>query len=228
MRTLLLLSCLAVSGCESAADVIAKHKAGVEKTLVTLAALQPKVAAAEPLTEAKVKPANVVLEGAAPNAMFVYADDLKRPGEAAAVRLRTLDSAPLLQCGSLLHRQQYFNDPITRVAPSVAEQYLTACEKLQYALIIREVEFVAPELSLEARKFRPALYRAEVLAFDLKTGELLGGFPIAAKNDDSVMLLDGDADHVKRLLSNLEATVFTALRDGARQAFPGSLPPAKK
>lgn len=229
MRTLLLLSCLALCSCESAADVIAKHRAGVEKTFAALSALQPKVAAAEPLTEAKVKAAPVLLEGGAgSNAMFVYADDLKKPGEPASVRLRTLDSAPLLHCGSLLNKQQYFNDGITRVAPSVAEAYLKACERLQYALVIREVEFVPPELSLETKKFKPALYRAEVLVFDLKTGDLLGGFPITATNEASVMLLDGDADHVKRLLSNLESTVFNALREGARQAFPGSLPPPKK
>ena len=218
-----------MSGCESAADVIAKHRAGVEKTFRALNALQPKVAATEPFLEAKVKAAPVVLEGgAASNAMFVYADDLTKPGEPASVRLRTLDSAPLLQCGSLLNKQQYFNDGITRLAPSIVESYLTACERLQYALVIREVEFVPPELSLETKQFKPALYRAEVLAFDLKTGALLGGFPITAKNDESVRLLDGDADHVKRLLSNLEAVVFNALRDGARQAFPGSLPPPKK
>lgn len=228
MRTLLLLSCLALAGCESAADVISKHRAGVEKTLSALRALQPKVAAAEPVTEAKVKAVPVVIEGSAPNAMFVYADDLKKPGEAASVRLRTLDSVTLLHCGSLLNTQHFFDDAITRVAPSVAEQYLTNCEKLQYALVIREVEFVPPKLSLETRKFKPALYRAEVLVFEVKTGELLGGFPLIATNEASVMLLDGDADHLKRLLTNLESTVFNALREGARQAFPGSLPPPKK
>ncbi len=228
MRTLLLLACLALPGCQSAADVTAKHRAGVEKTFAALSALQPKVAAAEPVSEAKVKAAPLVLEGSLPNAMFVYADDLKKPGEAASVRLRTLDSVPLLQCGALLGKQHYFGDSITRVAPSVAEQYLVACEKLQYALVIRELEFVPPELSLETKKFKSALYRAEVLVFEVKTGALLGGYPLAAKNEDSVMLLDGDADHVKRLLSNLESTVFNALREGARQAFPGSLPAPKK
>lgn len=64
-----------------------------------------------------------------------------------------------------------------------------------------------------------------MLAFDLGDGALLGGFIVNAKNEDSVMLLDGDADRTKRLLSNLESTVFSALREGARAAIPGSLPP---
>lgn len=229
MSRLLLLPCLCLFGCESVTDVISKHRAGVEKNFTRIQALQPKVAAAEPITTAKVRAAPVVLEGSSSsesNAMFIYADDLPRPGQAQPVRLRTLDSVPLLQCGALLSRQTYFNDSITRPMPSVAESYLTACERLKYVLIIREVEFAAPQLSLETKKFSTGVYRAEVLAFDLSSGELNGGFPFAARNDESVMLLDGDADHTRRLLGNLESTVFSALREATRKAFPGSLPPA--
>lgn len=228
MSRLLLLPCLCLLGCESFTDVIAKHRAGVEKNFTRIQALQPRVAAAEPITTAKVKPAPVVLEGSGTtesNAMFIYADDLQRPGEARPVRLRTLDSVPLLQCGSLLSRQTYFNDSITRPMPSTVEGYLTACERLKYVLVIREVEFAPPQLSLETKKFSTGVYRGEVLAFDLSSGELLGGFSFAAKNDASVMLLDGDADHTRRLISNLDSTAFSALREATRQAFPGSLPP---
>jgi hypothetical protein len=227
MRPLLLTLCLCLAGCESVGDVVGKRRAAVEKKLAAIQALQLP---AEPITEAKVKPAPLVLErskgGPESNAMFIYADDLPKPGEAKAVHLRTLDSAPLLQCGSLLSKQTYFGDSITRPMPSVVDGYLGACERLQYVLVIRLVEFKPPELSLETKKFASGLYRAEVLAFELKTGELLGGFPVVAKNEDSVMLLDGDADHSKRLISNLESTVFSALREAARKAFPGSLPPA--
>ncbi len=229
MRRLLLLPCLCLIGCESVTDVIAKHRAGVEKNLTRIQALQPRVAAAEPITTAKVKAAPVVLEGSGStesNAMFIYADDLPKPGQAQAVRLRTLNSVPLLQCGALLAKQTYFNDSITRPMPSVAQSYLTACERLKYVLIIREVEFAPPQLSLETRKFSTGVYRGEVLAFDLSSGDLLGGFPFAAKNDEKVMLLDGDADHTRRLISNLDSTVFSALREATRRAFPGSLPPA--
>ena len=163
--------------------------------------------------------------------MFFLTDNLNKkiqlpkPGEARPVHLRTLDSAPLLQCGSLLTTQKYVGDSITRPAPSVVEQYLSACERLEYVLVIRKLEFTEPELSLETKQFKSGKYRAEILAFELSSGELLGGFTISAKNEDSVMLLDGDASHVKRLITNLESTTFNALRDGARQAFPGSLPP---
>lgn len=225
MRPLLLTLCLCLAGCESVGDVVNKRRSGVQKRLAAIQALKLP---AEPVAEVKVKPAPLVLErssgGPESNAMFVYAEDLAKPGEARAVHLRTLDSAPLLQCGSLLSKQTYFGDSITRPMPSVVDGYLGACERLQYVLVIRLVEFKPPELSLETKKFVSGLYRAEVLAFDLKSGALLGGFPVVAKNEDSVMLLDGDADHTKRLISNLESTVFSALREGARKAFPGSLP----
>jgi hypothetical protein len=156
--------------------------------------------------------------------MFIYAEDLPKPGDARPVHLRTLDSAPLLQCGSLLATQKYFGDSVSRPSPSVLEQYLSACERLKYVLVIRMLEFTLPELSLETKQFKSGKYRAEILAFELQSGEYLGGYTISAKNEDSVMLLDGDASHVKRLITNMESTTFTALRDGARQAFPGSLP----
>lgn len=227
MRPVLLL-CLCLLGCESVPEVIAMHRAGVEKNLARLQALQPRLAAIEPGTAPRVKAAPIVLEQsgqAASNAMFIYAEDLPRPGEAKAVHLRTLDSAPLLQCGSLLSKQTYFGDAFTRPRPSVVESYLTACERLKYALVIRLLEFTPPQLSLETRKFVSGRYQAEVLAFDLSDGSLLGGFLVNAKNEDSVMLLDGDAEHSKRLISNLESTVFSAIREGARTALPGSLPP---
>lgn len=227
MRSLLLLPWLLL-GCESVPDVIAKHRSGVEKTFARIQALQPRVAAVEPGTAPKMKSAPLVLEQsgkAESNAMFIYAEDVPQPGEAKAVHLRTLDSAPLLQCGSLLATQRYFVDAFTRPVPSVVESYLTACERLKYVLVIRLIEFVPPQLSLETKKFVSGRYQAEVLAFDLSDGALLGGFVVDAKNEDSVMLRDGDADHSKRLISNLESTVFSALREGARAAIPGSLPP---
>jgi hypothetical protein len=227
----LLPLCVLLLGCESVPDVIAKHRAGVEKNFARVQALSLRVAGVESGSATKVKSAPIVLErsdGAESNAMFIYADDLPKPGEAKAVHLRTLDSSPLLQCGSILSKQMYFGDSITRPVPSVVESYLSACERLKYVLVIRLVEFVPPELTLETKKFVSGRYRAEVLVFELATGELLGGFPVFAKNEDSVMLLDGDADHTKRLISNLESTVFSAIRDGARSAIPGSLPPPPK
>ena len=214
-------------GCDSVGDVVARHRGGVEKTFIALKSLAPLVDAVPAVTEAKVKAAPVVLEGSGANAMFIYEDDLPKPGHAQPVHLRTLDSAPLLQCGSLLSRQVYFADSITRPTPSAVESYLVACERLKYILVIREVDWAAPLLLLETKKFSSGRYRAEVLAVDLQAGELLGVFPVTAKNEESVMLLDGDADHSKRLQSNLESTIYSALREATRQAFPGSLPSAR-
>ena len=226
-KWLLLLPWLLL-GCESVPDVIAKHRSGVERNFARIQALQPRLVAVEPRTAPKMKSAPLVLEQsgkAESNAMFIYAKDVPKPGDGKAVHLRTLDSAPLLQCGSLLGKQSYFGDAFTRPVPSVVESYLSACERLKYVLVIRLIEFTPPELSLESKKFVSGRYQAEVLAFDLSDGALLGGFLVNAKNEDSVMLLDGDADHTKRLISNLESTVFSAIREGARAALPGALPP---
>jgi hypothetical protein len=227
MSRVLPLACLCLLGCESVADVVAQHRAGVEKTLSAVQGLAPRVAATGPVFTTQVKAAPVVLEGSSSNAMFIYAEDLPKPGAARPVQLRSLDSVPLLQCGSLLSTGTYFADTITRPAPSVVGQYLGACERLEYVLVIRKVEFTPPLLSLETKKFASGVYRAEVLVFELRSGTLLGGYLVSATNEDSVMLLDGDADHSRRLMSNLESTVFSALREATRQAIPGSLPPAK-
>ena len=64
--------------------------------------------------------------------------------------------------------------------PSVVESYLTACERLKYVLVIRLIEFTPPQLSLESKKFVSGRYQAEVLAFDLSDGALLGGFLVNA------------------------------------------------
>jgi hypothetical protein len=228
MSRVLPLACLCLLGCESVADVVAQHRPGVEKTFAAVQALAPRVALTGPVFTSQVKAAPVVLEGgASANAMFIYAEDLSKPGAARSVPLRSLDSVPLLQCGSLLSNGTYFADAVTRPAPSVVGQYLSACERLEYVLVIRKIEFTPPLLSLETKKFASGVYRAEVLVFELRSGTLLGGYLVEATNEASVMLLDGDADHTKRLLSNLESTVFSALREATRKAIPGSLPPAK-
>jgi hypothetical protein len=166
-----------------------------------------------------------VLDGVGSNAMLLYAEDLVKPGDALPVHLRTLDSMPLLQCGWLLEKGQYFNDTITRLKPSVVEAYLGDCERLRYALVIRETEFKQPVVTIITKSFTSGLWRADVLVFDLTDGAYLGSFAVSAKNDDSIQLLDGDKDHRPRLLGNLESVVFNVLRDGAREAFPGSVPP---
>ncbi|MFO0599950.1 MAG: hypothetical protein U0228_31865 [Myxococcaceae bacterium] len=226
MRALLLLPLLGLfAGCESVADVVTKQKPAVEKTFTALTALGPKVTATPEFTKLEVKAPAVPLklDGDGANAVYVYADDLAKPGRAAEVAVRSIDTLPLLHCGSLLEKQQYFNDGFTRLSPSIVNGYLEACAKARYALVIRNQQFLRPELSLETKQFAPAKWRADVLVFDLTTGDALGGFPVVATNDSRVSLLDGDQDHVKRILENLESCVFDAIRDGTRAAFPGSL-----
>lgn len=225
-RLLLLGPCLLLFGCESVSDVIAKQRPQVEKSFAAIAALQPQLSMAKiPALTQKVSP-TLILEGSGTslsNATFIYSDDITEPAQARPVVLRTVDSTPLLQCGSLLKKGTYFSGTLTRPMPSAVAGYLSACARLRYVLVIRQREFVPPQLSLESRQFTKGRYQAEVLAFDLAGGDLIGGFLVEAQNDESVRLLDGDADHLKRLMDNLEGAVYSALRDGARRAFPGSL-----
>lgn len=211
-------------GCESVDDVVKQQRPAVEKTFAALHALDAKVKAAPVLEKAELTaPAvPIALDGEGFNAMFVYAEDLAKPGEAADVALRTLDSLPLLQCGSLLSTQHLFKDSVTRVSPSIAKGTLEACARLRFALVIRLQEYVRPMLAIETKQFAPGKYRADVLVFDLAKGELLGGFPVSATNDARVSLLDGDANHVQRLIANLESTTFDALRTGASGALQRS------
>lgn len=224
-------SALMFAGCESAADVIVAKRAGVERTFVRLQALAP-VAQSTPPVEAPSLAARdvpLVLEGPGANTLLVYAGDLQKPGVMdATAHLRSLDSLPVLQCGSLLGTGQYFGDTVARPMPSVVGSHLEACASARYVLVVREQHYAPPELSLETKSFTRGRYEADVLVFDLSTGKALGGFPVRATNDDRVSLLDGDADHRRRLISNLESQVYDAIRAALQRNVPGSIHRAEK
>lgn len=223
--SLLLSSCTS----NSVAGVIAKHRPGVDRTIADIRALESRLPpGSEPLAKVEAPPVPLFLEkpkSDEDNAMFVYAEDLARPGRASEVPLRTKDSTPLLQCGSLLDSGAlFFATEHTRLTPSVAQGYLSACERLRFVLVIRGREFRAPQVETGERKFVSGFYRAEVLTFDLATGKSLGGFEVSARNDEDLTVVSGE-DREQRVLRNFEGAINSALREGARLAFPGSLPP---
>lgn len=213
---------LVLCGCESVDDVVKKQRPGVEKTFSALSALAQKVSTAPPLDQLEpIKPAEPLkLDGEGYNAMFVYAEDLAKPGSAAPVALRTLDSMPLLHCGALLESGHLFGDTVTRVSPSIAEGTLAACARVRFALVIKVREYLRPELSMETKQFAPGRYRADVLAFDLRDGALLGGVPIFATNNSRVNLADAEPNHLDRIIANLDSQTFDALREGVAKLAP--------
>lgn len=209
---------LLLCGCESASDVIAKERPAVEAVFAKVAALEPRAVAAPVVTEAGVNaPSPIVFEGDAKNAMFIYVSDLSHPSEPRKVAQRTLDSMPFLQCGALLGKGQLADSPFAP-RPSETRYHLGACERLQYVLVLRHREYVPPKLQFETRKFSRGTYEGEVLVFELASGAQHGGYTFKAANDDSVLLADEqtEAEHERRLVTNLEAQVFDALRAASR------------
>lgn len=232
MRALLVpcLVALAFSSCrsESVESVAARHRGAVEKKFAALRELAPLVATVPAFTEPKVQPLAVPLVVDAKsleqvNAMFVYEADLAKPGAASAVPVRTLDSSPLLNCGSLLAEGKLYG--VSHLpGPRATESWLTACERVRYALVIRQLDFLEPVPSQFGR-FVPGRYRGEVLVYELgDKPRLVGGYPFEARSSEDVEFLEGTPVSAQ-LIDNLEAQVFSALQDATRKAIAGSLPP---
>jgi len=228
MRPLcLVVTICCVLGCtsDSVPGLIKEHRPAVERTFDAIRAVKLPPAGSE------APPVPLVLQRAANdavNAMFIYQEDLAKPGSAAEVPLRTMDSLPLVQCGSLLDTEKlYPGAPQVRLTqatltPTIARAYLSGCTRLRYVLVIQGKAFKPPEVG-EA-KFVPGLYRAEVVAIDLTTGKSVGSYQVDAANKEDVTVVAGE-DRQQRVLRDLEGAIYTALREGARTTFPGSLPP---
>lgn len=220
--TLCLLGCTS----ESVVGLINEHRPAVEKTFGAIRTIQL------PLANHETPPVPLVLETRTKdgvNAMFIYGEDLTKPGGAKDVPLRTMDSLALVQCGSLLDTEKLFpGAPQTRLmqvtlTPPLARTYLSACARLRYVLIIQGTAFKAPQVTTDAN-FAPGLFRADVVAVDLSTGKPVGAFHVDAANTSGVTIVSGE-DREQRLLRDLEGAIYDALRDGTRRAFPGSVPP---
>lgn len=228
MRALRVLPILFLLGCpsESVDGLIKEQRAGVEATFDAIRRIQL------PQTTHEAPAVPLVLQTSAKdgvNAAFIYSEDLAKPGGAKDVPLRTMDSLTLVQCGSLLDtgklsaggpQMRLTQTPLT---PTVARAYLTACARLRYALVIQGTAFKAPQVTSE-QKFEPGFFRADVVAIDLTSGKSVGAFQIDAANKPDVSVIAGE-DRGQRLLRDLEGSIYSALRDGLRTAFPGSVPP---
>lgn len=226
----LFVVCLVSSGCTSVTveDLIARYRPGIEQKFkdITKVAMKAKDLPAPEGFEVVEPPVPLLLEKAksdADNAMFIYAEDLAAPGFAETVNLRTLDSTPLLQCGTLLKSGNLYLGNV-RLTPTVALGYLSACLRLRYLLVIRGKAFTAPMPGAGERSFAPGTWAADVFVFDLVTGRSLGAFPTGASNSANVDVRPSE-DQQQKLLRDLEANIYDNLRAGARKAFPGSLPP---
>ncbi len=226
LRVVATAFCLLGCTSESVAGLIKEHRPAIEKTFETIRSIQ--------LPQAKHETPAVPLVLQTPtrdgvNAMFIYREDLAKPGGAMDVPLRTMDSLALVQCGSLLDTGKLYPGAPqtmltqTTLTPTVARAYLSACARLRYVLIIQGTAFKAPQVTTDAN-FAPGLFRADVVAVDLSSGKSVGAFQVEAGTTSDVTIVAGE-DREQRLLRSLEGAIYTALRDGTRGAFPGSVPP---
>ena len=223
--TRLFALCLSLCACKSGSvdDVVGKQRPAVEKTFAAIRALASAPESTATQLDSPAVPLFLEKPASdADNALFIYAEDLTNPGAARPVALRTLDTLPLAHCGALLSGGRLFGAAEKLSSTTVATGYLTACARVRFVLVIRGREFMAP-ISDGTKKFGPGRYQADVQVFDLATGKSLGSFPVAAQNDPDVTVVAGE-DQEQRLLRNLEGAIYKALREGARKAFPGSLP----
>lgn len=208
-----------LAGCsESVSEVIASKRGAVEKTFASLHAL--KLPESPPGAVSEV---GIHLEGGeVTNAAFIYADDLAKPGDVAAVPLRSLDSLPLLQCGRLLKDGMLVDSPFAP-KPSIAKQYLEACARVRYAFVIQTIEYVAPRPPpAESLKFVPGSYRARVVVMKLEDGSSLGGYEFAVGSDNDIRVPEGTPT-VEQLVTNLEGNAYRGLRSSTNRAVPGAL-----
>jgi len=113
---------LAAAGCrrEGMAELVAKHRAGVETTFAAIQKLAPAVGKTPKPSADRIDPPGerVVIEPQGEgNAALLYEEDLADPASQGSVAFRTLRSNTLGECGSMIRNKK---TPIYYVANSFA------------------------------------------------------------------------------------------------------------
>ncbi len=224
MRRALPLLVLGLTGCpsESLDDVLARRRAGVEATFASIRAAQAAVLALPPVTEAALATAGPKLD-LRTNAAFVHVEDLAAPGEAKGLPVRTFDSQALLHCSSLLTKKTFFDPLHPRVSVKAADATLGRCVDLRYLLVIRGARYESPTADEEQRTFTPGTFEGDVVVFDLSSRRAVGGFPFSVSNERKLQVPEAEPQ-LARLLRNLDALLYTQLRERLEALVPGAVP----
>jgi hypothetical protein len=117
----------------------------------------------------------VVFVGAAkddvPTAAFIHAEDLAELGAPTTNAERFYGTEMLLECASLLSRGKHLSPSNPNIFENVVTTYLAKCKGVRQLFVIRTRE----------RSTRD--FVGDLLAYDLATGNYLGGFPLEVHSE---------------------------------------------
>jgi hypothetical protein len=213
-------------------QVIARHRAPAEARLGALAAAGRALAGVPPVYEDQVKLAGPLRfhdEGAAyANAGLALAEDfgdLARVDRELPMRLEPVpfweDALALLRKGA--------NASGGKPSSELAERMLARFEAVRFVFVLRQLEYQVPALG-EGATFRPGRWAGEVVAFDLDTGQPVGGFALTVASDANARVsYDAKAtpdQQRKQKDSWLRASLRQAARAQFHERLAGLLPGA--
>jgi hypothetical protein len=123
------------------------------------------------------------------------------------------DAKELLKSGKLANGEQATGKQVVRA--------MERLDQLRYILVIRLSKYVPASGNWTA--FTSGKCAGEAQLFDIKSGQLVGGFQFQAQNSDEVYITrQGDAD--VGLASNIRFNANKAVRDKFKQKFPAATP----
>ena len=179
------------------------------------------------------------------NAAVVYLEDLDNLAELGNVPYRVPASGGVNRCASVLttHREPYDAAHPQITPPSMgsyrADDVLDLCASLRYLLVIRSLAFVEPSdprsstacSALDAgtgaadagscHRFDGGYLKAEVLVFDVESGQHLGGYGFVAESSAMVDVSDDGANVKGGIAGNFHRNIQDALEAATRKALPG-------
>lgn len=160
------------AGCKlGVKKVIEDNRADVQANLTRAQKIGAGLAAVPPVTKDGITlPADVVMVAVSrddlPTATVVYAEDLPELSAPVEHGDRLAAATLLTECASLLTRGKHVSASNPNVFQNVVKNYLSKCKNLKYLFVLR------------TRKKEARAMSGDVLAYDLASGKLQGGFAI--------------------------------------------------
>lgn len=146
----------------------------------------------------------------------------------AIVHLEELDTDPETKARLDFHADtfwlDYSRDCLAGRNSDEAEGVKSAFEKLlalRYVVVVRTRVFGEPTVSGESH-FSPGFWEGDALLYDIEKGELVGGYSVSARNDETVDVRVDSADSWLR--SNLWSNARRAVKEALAPHTEGATP----